>query len=73
MSFLTTSLGMASFGPSVSRERWWSHRWPLLMICSLEFVGAIEQEGWKLAGVLTPIAYIAWSLWLIVVGVVILL
>jgi len=45
----------------------------LLMICSLEFVGAIEQEGWKLAGVLTPIAYVAWSLWLIVVGVVILL
>jgi hypothetical protein len=49
MSFLTTSLGMASFGPSVSRERWWSHRWPLLMICSLEFVGSFEQDGWKLA------------------------
>jgi hypothetical protein len=26
----------------------------LLMICSLEFVGAFEQEGWKLAGVFTP-------------------
>jgi hypothetical protein len=27
------------------------------MICSLEFVGAFEQKGWKLAGVVTPIAY----------------
>jgi hypothetical protein len=27
----------------------------LLMICSLEFVGAFEQKGWKLAGALTPI------------------
>jgi hypothetical protein len=45
----------------------------LLMMCSLEFVGAFEQEGWKLARVLTPIAYVAWSLWLIVVGVALLL
>jgi hypothetical protein len=45
----------------------------LLMICSLEFVGAFEREGWKLAGVLTPITYVAWSLWLIVVGVALLL
>jgi hypothetical protein len=45
----------------------------LLMMCSLEFVGAFEQNGWKLAGVLTPIAYVAWSLWLIVVGVALLL
>lgn len=45
----------------------------LLMICSLEFVGAFEPEGWKLAGALTPIAYVAWSLWLIVVGVGLLL
>ena len=45
----------------------------LLMICSLEFVGGFEQAGWKLAEILTPIAYIAWSLWLIVVGVALLL
>jgi hypothetical protein len=53
---------------------WWSGAagtviGALLMICSLEFVGGFEREGWKLAGVLTPIAYVAWSLWLIVVGV----
>ncbi|GHH78034.1 DUF4386 domain-containing protein [Promicromonospora soli] len=41
----------------------------LLMMCSFEFVGAFEQEGWKLAATLTPIAYVAWSIWLVAVGV----
>jgi hypothetical protein len=45
----------------------------LLMLCSLEFVGAFEPDGWKLAAALTPIAYVAWSLWLIAVGVALLL
>jgi hypothetical protein len=45
----------------------------LLALCSLEFVGPFETEGWKLAGVLTPIAYIAWSLWLIAAGIALLL
>ena len=45
----------------------------LLMICSLEFVGAFEQEGWKLAATLTPVAYGAWSVWLIGIGVALLL
>jgi hypothetical protein len=45
----------------------------LLMICSLEFIGGFEQDGWRLAAVLTPIAYVAWSLWLVVVGLVLLL
>lgn len=44
-----------------------------LLVCSLEFVGGFEQEGWRLAAVLTPITYIAWSLWLVVVGVALLL
>ena len=43
-----------------------------LFYCSLEFVGRFEQSGWKLAGALTPIAYIAWSLWLLAVGVALL-
>jgi len=42
---------------------------PVLMLCSLEFVGPFEPGGWKLAGRVTPIAYIAWSLWLVVIGV----
>jgi hypothetical protein len=45
----------------------------LLMTCSLEFVGAFEQEGWKLAAAVTPIAYLIWSGWLVTVGVVLLL
>jgi hypothetical protein len=42
---------------------------PVLMLCSLEFVGRHEPAGWKLAERLTPITYIAWSLWLIATGV----
>jgi hypothetical protein len=42
---------------------------PVLMLCSLEFVGSHEPTGWKLAERLTPPTYIAWSLWLIATGV----
>ena len=42
---------------------------PILMLCSLEFVGAFEPHGWKLAGMLTPLTYVAWSVWLVAVGV----
>ncbi len=45
---------------------------PLFLLCSLEFVGRTEDPGWKLAGSLTPITYIAWSLWLVAVGVALL-
>lgn len=44
-----------------------------LILGSLEFVGKFEEEGWKLAGAIVPIAYIAWSLWLIVTGLVLLI
>ncbi len=40
-----------------------------LLIGTLEFVGPNEREGWHLAGTIVPIAYIAWSLWLIALGV----
>jgi uncharacterized protein DUF4386 len=45
---------------------------PILMLCSLEFVGPFEPEGWKLAGRITPVAYIAWSLWLVIIGIALL-
>ena len=45
---------------------------PILMLCSLEFVGSHEPAGWKLAERLTPITYIAWSLWLIATGIALL-
>jgi Domain of unknown function (DUF4386) len=44
-----------------------------LVVGSLEFVGRFEEKGWKLAGTLVPIAYTAWSLWLVIAGVVLFL
>ncbi len=44
-----------------------------LMVGSIEFAGPFEERGWGFAGMLVPIAYIAWSLWLIVAGVTLLL
>ena len=40
-----------------------------LLLGSLEFVGRNEEHGWSLAGTIVPIAYIAWSVWLIGLGV----
>src|SRR5215212_5169659 len=44
-----------------------------LVVGSFEFAGSFEEAGWKLAGTLVPIAYIVWSLWLVVAGVTLLL
>jgi hypothetical protein len=38
------------------------------LIGTLEFVGPNERDGWHLAGIIVPIAYIAWSVWLIALG-----
>ncbi len=43
-----------------------------LLVGTLEFVGPNERDGWKLAGTIVPIAYIAWSVWLIALGVFLL-
>jgi hypothetical protein len=40
-----------------------------LLIGTLEFVGPNERDGWRVAGTIVPIAYIAWSTWLIALGV----
>ena len=45
---------------------------PLFLLSAAEFLGRFEPSGWKLAGQLTPIAYIAWSLWLIAIGLALL-
>ncbi len=39
-----------------------------LLLGTLEFVGPNEEHGWPLAGTIVPIAYIAWSLWLMALG-----
>ena len=44
-----------------------------LLIGTLEFVGPNERDGWHLAGTIVPIAYIAWSIWLIALGVFLLI
>lgn len=44
-----------------------------LLVGALEFVGPNEVDGWKVAERLVPVAYIAWSLWLIASGIVLLL
>jgi hypothetical protein len=40
----------------------------LLVVGSLEFVGRFEEHGWKMAGMIVPVAYTTWSLWLLVAG-----
>jgi hypothetical protein len=42
------------------------------LIGALEFVGPNEALGWSVAGRVVPVAYIAWSLWLIACGVTLL-
>ncbi len=34
--------------------------------------GLLEPAGWELAGTINALSYLAWALWLIVVGVVLL-
>jgi hypothetical protein len=43
-----------------------------LLVGTLEFVGPNERDGWPLAGTIVPIAYVAWSVWLILLGVLLL-
>jgi hypothetical protein len=45
---------------------------PVLMVCAFEFVGRHEQDGWKVAERLTPVAYVAWSVWLAATGIALL-
>ena len=40
-----------------------------LVVGSLEFVGPNERAGWRVAGTIVPVAYVAWPLWLIVLGI----
>jgi hypothetical protein len=41
----------------------------VLIIGSAEFLGPNEEHGWALAGSAIPILYVAWSLWLLAIGV----
>ena len=71
------SRGRSIYARPVIGDPWLS--WPgiaidaLLVLGSFEFDGPFEERGWTLAGTIVPIAYIAWSLWLIISGVVLLI
>ena len=40
-----------------------------LAVGSAEFLGPNEESGWGLAGAAIPVLYIAWSLWLLAMGI----
>ena len=44
-----------------------------LLVGTLEFVGPNEPAGWHLAGTIVPIAYLALSVGLLVLGVMLLI
>jgi hypothetical protein len=44
-----------------------------LMIGSAEFLGRDAEHGWVFAGAAIPILYIAWSLWLLAMGIVLII
>jgi hypothetical protein len=44
-----------------------------LIIGSAEFLGPNEEHGWSLAGTAIPILYIAWSLWLLALGIALII
>jgi hypothetical protein len=44
-----------------------------IAICSAEFLGPNEQRGSALAGAATPMLYIAWSIWLLALGIAVII
>ncbi len=40
-----------------------------LAVGSAEFLGPNEERGWRLAGAAIPVLYIAWSIWLLGLGI----
>jgi Domain of unknown function (DUF4386) len=40
-----------------------------LVVGSAEFLGPNEEGGWSLAGAAIPVLYIAWSVWLLAMGI----
>lgn len=44
-----------------------------LTVGSMEFVGRAGDRGWSVAERLMPYAYLAWSAWLVLLGLVLVL
>ena len=66
-------IGIAVIGDGTALPFWVG--WPGIVIVSglvigsAEFLGPNEERGWSLAGAAIPILYIAWSVWLLAMGV----
>jgi hypothetical protein len=44
-----------------------------LLVGSAEFLGRDEEDGWRLAGAAIPMLYVAWSLWLLAMGIALII
>ena len=44
-----------------------------LVVGSAEFLGRSEERGWALAGAAIPLLYIAWSVWLLAMGIALII
>jgi hypothetical protein len=66
-------IGVAVIGDGTALPSWLA--WPGivigagLLVGSAEFLGPNEERGWGLAGAAIPILYIAWSVWLLAMGI----
>ena len=60
-------------GARVARRRRHRHRRAARRVLAGVRRAVRSDEGWSLAATLTPIVYVAWSLWLVATGVALLL
>ena len=78
LGYLLTGLwsllvGIAVIGDGTALPAWLG--WPGivigagLVVGSAEFLGPNEERGWRLAGAAIPVLYVAWSVWLLAMGV----
>jgi Domain of unknown function (DUF4386) len=78
LGYLLTGLwsllvGIAVIGDGTALPTWLG--WPGivigagLVVGSAEFLGPYEERGWRLAGTAIPVLYIAWSVWLLAMGI----
>jgi Domain of unknown function (DUF4386) len=44
-----------------------------ILLGVVEFMGPFERDGWTVAAIVVPIAYICWSVWLIALGISLLI
>jgi hypothetical protein len=77
LGYLFTGFWSVLIGVSVLQGTalpWWLG-WPGIVIGaglavgSAEFLGPNEERGWNLAGAAIPVLYVAWSVWLLAMGI----